>query len=216
VFAAESGGGVSLFDANGKQFFHSDKYIGLTYTGGILLATDSNNGMHALGMDGNEIIPSAGFINWNPLAQLFECSADGTSNGFIYYARDGHRLPLPSGGGAQYLAKDRFAFAATNAPDSAYGLCDGGGRILAPAQFSQIYPLGDSGFFLFGIAQADGKAKYGLMDSDGAVVLPAVYDSLYGGAGESLLNAKLGAVHGLIDTHGNWAWYASDYDSLED
>lgn len=215
LFVATDKNGSYLLDSKGKTLFHDGRYNNLQYADGIVLAYDAKNIMHAIDRSGKELIPPASYISWLEEQKLFECNL-GDNKGDVFYTREGVKLPLPHEAFAQCIAADRFIIGVSKGDGMLYGLCDGQGNYIVKPIYGQLFLMNGDGRLVFAQLDSKGWSLFGIMDADGNILLPAAYEDLYGDPEQSLLYAKLGSIHGLIDTQGNWVWYMSDYDGLMD
>lgn len=210
--------GIYLFDTNGKKMYQSSKFVQINFfQGGVLVATDTKNLMHAMDLTGKEFLPPARFIFWNDQDKLFEYQSRDVMS---FYTGDGRKLPLPAADSVQRISPDRFILSNTDGKAQyTYGMCDAGGNMIVPMEYSQLNIMYDRNMLIFATRSGkNGADVYGLMDMDGNIVIKAQFSQLRGAGGYSanLLAARLGSLHGLVDTSGKWIWYASDYDKLMD
>lgn len=217
-FSAVTKNGTYVYDTNLKEIFHTDKYNFVLNNYGKFIAIDESGKMHTLGKNGNDIIPAADYIYWDPeskayVSGIYKTPGDVQSEDTCY-AEDGSKLPLPGQCGIVPVSQDKFIISSHDNGKTLYGFYSRDGKELLPIKYEGLAAY-KSNKLIFSEADDFGVVRSGVMDYDGNIIIPADFDMLYGDSG-SLLYARLGAVYGLVDSKGRWVFNASDYESLMD
>lgn len=218
-FSASGPGGAYIFGANFKELFHTDKYDSISSDNGKYIAYKSQK-MHAIDNKGKDLFPPADYIYWDTDSKVYVSvtynSADNTQSTSTCYTEEGVKLNIQSSDSIAPISPERFIVSVTNKDSVLFGLYDRSGKEIIPPKYEELTPVNSNGLLVFSEKDDYGTMRSGVMDLNGNIIIPAGFDYIYGGENGGLLYAKSGTIHGLIDLKGNWIWYASDYDMLED
>jgi len=209
IFSASNEDGVYIFDSSNKQLFFSDRFISVSIQNGAVIAADRLNMYHCVNQEGEDIIPPAQSIYSNE-SGLIICN---NPEGKTYYTEEGKKLPLPESDSIYLISPERFIFIPKD--KWIFGICDTGGGIIVPAEYTFLYPCYDNkDIIIFNVTDKSGKTRCGIIDPDGSILLDGFDWLSYAGGG--LFYAYKGVIHGLVDINGNWIWQTSDYATLMD